>query len=83
MMQYNLRLDETTKQKVSSIAKKKGISENSLYQMAIEEFLSKAEAAEFYEKLLKRVISSQDKKKLLKKLKSNKRAPLYPEDEVD
>ena len=57
--------------------------ENSLYQMAIEEFLSKAEAAEFYEKLLKRVISSQDKKKLLKKLKSNKRAPLYPEDEVD
>ena len=55
MTQYNLRLDERTKQKASLLAKKKGISENTLYQLAIEEFLAKTEATDFYHKLMKRI----------------------------
>ncbi len=82
MMQYNLRLDEKTKEKANLIARKKGISENSLYQMAIEEFLSKVEANDFYKKLLNRVVTPQEKKKLLKKLRSNKAEVLYADDQM-
>lgn len=63
MMQYNLRLDEKTKQKARDLAAKRGMSENSLYQMAIDEFLTKTEAAEFYDKLMKRIVSPQEKQR--------------------
>ena len=81
MIQYNLRLDETVKEKASSFAKKRGLSENSFYQMAIEEFLTKEEMSEFYQKLSRRIITPEQKKNLLKKLSANKAKPLYPEDE--
>lgn len=80
MMQYNLRLDDRTKEKAQTLAHKRGLSENSLYQMAIEEFLTKSEASEFYNKLLKRVVSPAEKKKIFNKLKANKADVLYPED---
>lgn len=81
MIQYNLRLDKTLKSKASALAKSKGLSENSLYQMAIEEFISKTEATEFFQKLINRAIPSSEKDRILKKLKANKLKPLYPEDE--
>lgn len=81
MMQYNLRLDDKTKQRASLIAKKKGVSENALYQTAIEEFLSKIEATEFYQKLLNRVVTPREKQALLKKLRSNKQDVLFEDDQ--
>lgn len=81
MIQYNLRLDEKTKQKASSLAKNRGISENSFYQMAIEDFLSKTEAADFFEKLMRRIVSSDEKKKILQKLKKHSGEVLYREDQ--
>lgn len=81
MMQYNLRLDDKTKQRASSIAKKKGVSENTLYQTAIEEFLAKIEATEFYQKLLNRVVTPGEKRALLKKLRSNKQDVIFEDDQ--
>lgn len=81
MIQYNLRLDETVKEKASSFAKKRGLSENSFYQMAIEEFLVKEEMSEFYQKLNKRIVTPEQKKKILSKLSANKGKVLYKEDE--
>lgn len=80
MTQYNLRLDEKTKQRAGGLAKKKGISENTLYQMAIEEFLSKTEASEFFDKLMKRVVSPTEKQRIFRKLRGNKADVLFPED---
>lgn len=80
MMQYNLRLDDKTKERAAELARKKGLSENSFYQMAIEEFLAKTEAQEFFQKLMKRVVTPGEKKKILKKLKANKADVLYSED---
>lgn len=81
MTQYNLRLDKVLKSKASTLAKSRGLSENSLYQMAIEEFIAKTEAIEFYQKLIKRAIPSSEKNRILKKLKANRVKPLFPEDE--
>lgn len=81
MIQYNLRLDEAIKQKAQNLAKKKGLSENSLYQSAIEEFLAKTEAYDFYTKLLNRVVSPKEKKEIFKKLGANPAPVLYKEDE--
>lgn len=80
MMQYNLRLDEKIKEKAQSIAEKRGISENALYQMAIEEFLAKIEATDFYTRLMSRVVTSKEKQKILEKLKKNQTDVLYEED---
>ena len=80
MMQYNLRLDDKTKQRASAVAKKKGVSENTFYQTAIEEYLSKIEATEFYQKLLDRVVTPGEKQALLKKLRSNKQDVFFGED---
>lgn len=80
MMQYNLRLDEKTKERAHALAQKKGLSENALYQMAIEEFLTKTEASEFYDKLMNRVIAPKEKQKILRKLKANSSDVLFEED---
>lgn len=82
MIQYNLRLDDKVKEKAREVAEKKGLSENSLYQTAIEEFLAKVEATDFYTKLMNRVVSSKEKKNILKKLKTNKSDVLYFEDRI-
>lgn len=80
MIQYNLRLDEKTKEKAQHFAESRGISENSLYQTAIEEFLAKTEAEEFYQKLLKRIVTPQEKKQILRKLRAHPADVLYRED---
>lgn len=59
MIQYNLRLDDKVKEKARQVAEKKGLSENSLYQTAIEEFLAKVEASDFYTKLMNRIVTSK------------------------
>ncbi|QQR80531.1 MAG: hypothetical protein IPJ69_14785 [Deltaproteobacteria bacterium] len=82
MIQYNLRLDDKVKEKARQVAEKKGLSENSLYQTAIEEFLAKVEASDFYTKLMNRIVTSKDKQQILKKLKANKADVLYPEDSI-
>lgn len=80
MIQYNLRLDKSLKDKGQALAKARGLSENSLYQTAIEEFIAKNEATEFYQKLMARTVPEKDKQQILKKLKANKTPPLYPQD---
>ncbi len=82
MIQYNLRLDDKIKEKAREVAEKKGLSENALYQTAIEEFLAKVEATDFYTKLMNRVVTSKEKQQILKKLKANKADVLYPEDRI-
>ena len=82
MIQYNLRLDDKIKEKAREVAERKGLSENALYQTAIEEFLAKVEATDFYTKLMNRVVTSKEKQQILKKLKANKADVLYPEDRI-
>ena len=79
-MQYNLRLDENTKTKAMELAKKKGVSENRLYQTAIEDYLKKTDAEDFFQKMLKRIVTPEEKKSVLAKLRKNKAAPFYKED---
>lgn len=82
MIQYNLRLDDKVKEKARQVAEKKGLSENALYQTAIEEFLAKVEATDFYTNLMNRIVTPKEKQKILKKLKANKSDPLYEGDRI-
>ena len=82
MVQYNLRLDDKVKERARQVAEEKGLSENALYQTAIEEFLAKVEATDFYTKLMNRVVTPKEKQQILKKLKANKSDVLYAEDRV-
>lgn len=83
MIAYQLRLDSDTKQRAKKVAQEKGVSENTLYHQAIEEFLMRHEANDFYQKLLNRVVSPGQQKKLLNKIKNNKAPVLYPEDALE
>ena len=83
MIAYQLRLDNETKQRAKKVAVQKGVSENTLYHQAIEEFLMRHEASDFYQKLLSRVVSPQQKKRLLGKIKNNDNPVLYSEDVLE
>lgn len=82
MKQYNLRLEDNIKQKAKELAKRKGLSESALYQKAIEEYLNRNDVEEYFQKLMDRIVSVQDKSKILSKLKRNKADVLFEEDKM-
>lgn len=80
MIQYNLRLDKKLKNKAQYLAQKEGMSENLLYNKAIEDYVRRCEQEEFIIHILKRKVSDARIHSLLAKIKKTKRAPLYEED---
>lgn len=80
MIQYNLRLDKKLKNKAQTLAKKEGMSENLLYNKAIEDFVRRREQEEFVVSLLRRKVSDQRVHSLLSKVRRSKKEPLYTED---
>lgn len=82
MIQYNLRLDKKLKNKARHLAQKEGMSENLLYNKAIEDYVRRMEQEEFVHGLLKRRVTDARTEFLLNKIRKTRKAPLYKEDEV-
>lgn len=82
MIQYNLRLDKRLKNKAQMLARKEGMSENFLYNKAIEDFVRRSEQEQFIACLFKRKSSDRHIHSLLAKIRRSKRAPLYYKDDL-
>lgn len=82
MIQYNLRLDKKLKNKAKLLAEQEGMSENLLYNKAIEDYVRRREQEEFVGDLFKRKVSDSRIRSIFAKIKKSKRAPLYEEDRV-
>ncbi|MDO8518831.1 MAG: hypothetical protein Q7T11_01555 [Deltaproteobacteria bacterium] len=80
MIQYNLRIDEELKRKAQQWAEKDGMSENLLYNKAIEDYLRRKEHQDFIDAFLKRKVNPKRVKAILDKIRKADRPPVFKDD---